>query len=487
MVAKKEARGKIQRWLDHVFGFDDDPRKPATRARRLLQLCVLIAREFRKDLCWERAATLGFTTIISLLPIGFLFLSLFSLSFETDEKFQAWVADTALPFILPEDTALPFIPPEVGSEGAARTEPDATGLISVSRAWIRKNISLDKFKTQVAGNVLALVALVISALALLVTAERVFNGIWNVARARHYFQKFVAFWVILTTSPVLIAFSFKIRTTEIHLYEFFMPTVVSCTAFTLLYLFLPNTRVRFLPGLVGGCFAGLVWEVLKVGFYVYFNHAISLSAFYGALALVPIFLVFVYASWLIVLAGAEISYSLQHFDQLRFQQAVSQKRGGYSYAYLALAYLERVTIAFEQGLEVPSINDVARDLEADPEHLRPVVDSLVGMGVLVENAVGDQQFYPARAPERVALRDVVESLIVENFSVEESQFRFEPTSDDPPVTSGAMSSPSRSLQGQAIRSYLACFDGKTLLDLARRQENAPGALREAQVLRGGGS
>ena len=105
-----------------------------------------------------------------------------------------------------------------------------TGLIPVFRGWIRENISLDKFKTQVSGNLLALVALVISALALLVTAERVFNGIWNVARARHYFQKFVAFWVILTTSPVLIAFSIQIHGTEIRFYEFFMPALLSSTA-----------------------------------------------------------------------------------------------------------------------------------------------------------------------------------------------------------------------------------------------------------------
>ena len=114
MAAKKELRGGVKQWFDRVLGFDDDRPESATWLRRLLQFCVLTAREFRKDLCWERAATLGFTTIISLLPIGFLFLSLFSLSFKTDDDFQAWVADRVLPFVLPEVPEEP--PPDLGGE-----------------------------------------------------------------------------------------------------------------------------------------------------------------------------------------------------------------------------------------------------------------------------------------------------------------------------------------------------------------------------------
>ena len=129
------------------------------------------------------------------------------------------------------------------------------------------------------------------------------------------------------------------------------------------------------------------------------------------------------------------------------------------------------------------LDEVARDLEADPENLRPVVDSLVRMGVLVEGADGDPRFYPARSPQQVGLREVVEQLIVENFSVEESQ----DCTGQADTVGGADSSPSKSFQGHAIRSYLACFDGKTVADLERPDESAPGAYREARVLPESGS
>ena len=108
MGADQERFGALRRLLDPIFGVDDGGRGNKSFPRRLLQLSVLTCREFRQDLCWERAATLSFVTVISLLPIGFLFLGLISLTFETDEEFQDYINDKILVFFLPDvgrDTA----------------------------------------------------------------------------------------------------------------------------------------------------------------------------------------------------------------------------------------------------------------------------------------------------------------------------------------------------------------------------------------------
>lgn len=495
MGVDQERFGVLRRLLDPIFGVDEGGSRNKSFPRRLLQLCVLTCREFRQDLCWERAATLSFVTVISLLPIGFLFLGLISLTFETDEEFQDYINDKVLVFFLPD----------VGRDTVGMANPLGAQLVTESErpgetsepltgsengvgnrdfrrhfeAWIENNITRDKFEMKVRNNVLALIALVVSGLFLLVSMERVLNRIWHVARARSYFQKFVAFWMVLTLCPVLIAASFKIKTSELPLYDFVIPVVVSGIAFTVLYRFLPNLRVRFLPALAGGCFTGIVWEGLKVGFYLYFDNAMRMSAFYGSLALVPIFLIFVYCTWFIVLFGAELSCCLQNFTQLSRKQASRDLGSTHSQAYLGLAFLERVVTLFKGGADAPRLSEVADAVDTDPEELRRVVDTLTAGGILVESS-GMDQYLLARSPEQVPLRDVVEKLLLEDFSVEESLF----SGGSHGVTGDGQPRRAKILQREAIVAYLESFREKSLADLEDRDLGVQAAWSEAQVFAG---
>lgn len=167
--------------------------------------------------------------------------------------------------------------------------------------------------------------LLLVALLLMSSIDRALNTIWEVHKVRSLVNKFTVYWVILTLGPVamvtsILATSYLITlpmfteatSTSIGKYMFQLtPIGLSALGFTLMYLLVPNRRIRFGYALTGGIFAALLFEIAKHGFAVYVTSFNTYQAIYGALAAIPIFLVWVYLLWLIVLLGAEFTYCLE--------------------------------------------------------------------------------------------------------------------------------------------------------------------------------
>jgi membrane protein len=425
--------------------------------------CVVLAyREFRLNFCWERAASLAFATVISLLPLAVLFLSLLAVFFK-EEEIQRFFREKILEYFATEN-----LRPEV-------------------ERWIQ-NLSQGLFDLGVGTNFLAILGLIAAALALLLTSERVFCRIWKVKSNRSYLQKFIAFWVILTTSPLLVGVSFYVdslsRTSDstIHrwmqahaflktIYGLLLPLVVSCSAFTLLYIMLPNTRVRLRPAIVGGCIAGLLWEALKGGFFLYYERAKELENFYGKLGTVPIFLFFVYLSWLIILAGGELSYAAQNRSALvrEYRQRDQAQAGrGISPAFLGLFYLEQLLSAYYSGARAPTAESVARALDAAAEDLDPVLSSLVQQGVIVECGSESGTYVPARDPASCPLRPILAALLSLQSREDDLLMDAAPSASLPGVgrvAAAAAGSRSAGLHTRARSAFLDVFDPLTLADL----------------------
>ncbi|MHC4363745.1 MAG: YihY/virulence factor BrkB family protein [Planctomycetota bacterium] len=166
-----------------------------------------------------------------------------------------------------------------------------------------------------------------AALALLSTIERAFNNIWHVARGRSFLQRIINYWALLTLGPLLLGvgvyasaqYAALARLQETVLsnitpavFSYFVATVV----FFLLYFVLPNTRVRVGAALWGAAVAALAWSFAKWGFGVYVTKFIPYSQIYGVLGLIPLGVFWIFATWLIVLFGLQLTYTTQHLSSL---------------------------------------------------------------------------------------------------------------------------------------------------------------------------
>jgi membrane protein len=168
------------------------------------------------------------------------------------------------------------------------------------------------------------VALIVTAVTTLSMIDRSFNQIWHVKRSRPAVQRILVYWAIVTLGPLLIGVSL---TATSYLFSatsgvvgavpflgavFYTLVSVSFTtgAFALLYISVPNRTVDWRDAMWGGLFAAIAFEISKRLFAVFISRFPTYTMIYGALAAVPIFLIWIYMSWLITLIGAVIAASL---------------------------------------------------------------------------------------------------------------------------------------------------------------------------------
>ncbi|MBI2500925.1 MAG: YihY family inner membrane protein, partial [Deltaproteobacteria bacterium] len=169
--------------------------------------------------------------------------------------------------------------------------------------------------------------LILSLVSLLSSIEKAFNDIWGISKSRTFIRRFTTYWTLITIGPILLGLSLtmtgalqsnQLITQVLSLsgyQQFFIskiPWLVTWGLFTVLYLVMPNTQVRFGSALVGGIVGGSFWEVAKWGYALYASKVVTYSAVYGSLGIIPIFLVWIYYTWLVVLIGAQITYANQN-------------------------------------------------------------------------------------------------------------------------------------------------------------------------------
>lgn len=256
-----------------------------------------VERRFRADRCARTAAALSFTTVLALVPLTTVAFALFS----GFPAFREWLAGTQR-FIFRH-----FVP--------------ASGEVVSGY--------LDQFATN-AGRLTAwgLLFLFVTALVLMGTIERAFHDIWHASRRhrrRGLVSRFLAYWAVLTIGPLLIGVSLSLSSYVMSLPLFAnnaplgflrtfayqgLPVVLEFLAFVLLYTIVPSRPVRLRRALIGAVTAAVLFELAKRGFGLFVVHFSSYQLIYGAIAALPVFLVWVYLSWTIVLAGAVLTAEL---------------------------------------------------------------------------------------------------------------------------------------------------------------------------------
>ncbi|NVJ50197.1 MAG: YihY family inner membrane protein [Gammaproteobacteria bacterium] len=271
----------------------------------LKQFSLFTLSRFAKDRCPSIAAELTVTSLLSLVPLMTVIVALVSLfpQFQTMEtEVQSFIIQNLMP--------------ESGE-------------------------TLQRYVNQYVKNTQGLttigfIILVITSLMLMRTIDKSFNHIWQVKTKPAPVRVFLVYWAVLTMGPLLLAMSLAVSSyfaslpyvSEVVIQQNstikqLVPMVMAFVAFSVMFKVVPNRPVKFRHALVSAAITSVLFELAKMGFAVFVKQFSTYQLIFGALASVPLFLIWMQLSWMILLVGAEICHALGVF-QPRDNRQISQ-------------------------------------------------------------------------------------------------------------------------------------------------------------------
>ncbi len=313
------------------------------------------AREVRLQ---QVASSLTFTTFLSIVPLFAVALALFA-AFPLFSEFRDAVQTLA-----------------------QRTLP-----AQISTTVLRYVTDFAQQATRLTA--VGLLFLGLAALAMVMTVDRVLNDIWQVHERRPFGQRMMIYWAIITLGPVLIgasltASSYLWSLSEDAVFRMprllrsvldYAPLMLSGIAYAALYVFVPNRVVRWRDALIGGFVAAILAELLKFGFATFLSRG-SVRSIYGAFAVLPLFLLWVYLSWYALLFGAAIAATLPRLRSTRFSDDL---RAGNAFV-TALALLRELLAARRTTTPVLGTQELGRRARTDPVDCERLLERLERIG-----------------------------------------------------------------------------------------------------------
>lgn len=276
-----------------------------TQSKKLFGFLRFIVQRFAEGRCEQVAASLTFTTLLALVPLFTVTVTVFA----AFPGFSDLITQVKI-FML------------------VNMVPEVAGKIIT--------VYMEQFGAEAAKlTLLGIGGLVVTALLLMNTIDRTFNIIWRVRKRRALWPRFLTYWTVLTIGPLIVGASLSVTYYLVQLslgYVKDIPQIGQFTlklvpiglmsiAFTLLYFAVPNRYVPFRHALFGGIFAGITFDLMKRVFALYITNFPSYMLVYGAFATFPIFLLWIYFSWLLVLLGAVIAAALSHWRAGTWQKS----------------------------------------------------------------------------------------------------------------------------------------------------------------------
>lgn len=325
--------------------------------KRFAAFMVRAAQRFSDERAWHVAASLTYTTLLSLVPFFTVALSVATAFPVFDEAIGA----------LQEFLLSNFL-------------PDARGVETIGE-------QIESFTANVGRlTAIGLGFFAVTAVMLMLTIDETLNSMFRVRRPRALLHRVVIYWAVLTLGPVLIGGSLSMTSYAIGAslgglrQDIFaevalrlLPFVFTCAALTLLYAVVPFRHVPLAHALTGGIVAGAAFELAKRGFALYLENFPTYTLIYGAFATIPIFLLWLYLSWLIVLAGATLTAMLPAYN---LQEARDIPGGVLVHALRILALLAR---AQADGREL-SLRRITAHVRIMPDHCEEILDQAQALG-----------------------------------------------------------------------------------------------------------
>lgn len=280
------------------------------------------------------------------------------------------------------------------------------------------------FVNGVRGGVLGPISLAFLIYTVITTIQKVeecFNYIWQVEKPRSWARRFSEYLSVMVLGPVFIVALVALLNADVivafsqwsglawtldHLKHFTSFVLVSM-ALTFLYRFIPNTYVRLSAALIGGISAGALWTMGGAIFTRFVASSSQTALIYAGFAIVIVALIWLYLSWLILLLGAQVSFYVQHPQNLR---------NGHHEVHLTAALCERLGLSvmylvardYQQGIPGWTLNRLAEHFNVPARSLKPVILTLESSELLA--TTDEERFLPGRDPAHIELREIFDAL-----------------------------------------------------------------------------
>lgn len=382
------------------FVWEDDLRELNVLQRAVvfvLRVMHMLLKELLGGQLNLRAMSLVYTTLLSIVPLLAVSFSVLK-GFGVHNKI--------------EPVLFNFLEP-LGPNGAEIT----SRIISF----------VENVKVGVLGSV-GFALLIYTVIALLQKIEAAFNFVWQVEHLRSLSQRFSNYLSVILIGPVLVFSAIGLTasimntglTQQLLAIEPFgtlviltgklVPYFLVCLAFTLIYIFIPNTRVQLKAAAIGGLIAGVLWETTGWGFAVFIASSSKYAAIYSSFAILILLLIWLYLCWLILLVGSQIAFYVQHPQYMTLHRVkfvlsnrLRERLG------LQLMYL----VGYNHYYNLPpwNIDSLAARMDLPSEPVHRVIRIMMDCGYLVETGNDDPPAYlPVHDISTMPVADILDGL-----------------------------------------------------------------------------
>jgi membrane protein len=386
---------KAYRFLaEEVWNLDESVlKKHEAYLVKAWKLGYLTLRQFMNFQLALRAMSLVFTTLLSIVP-------LLAVSFSVLAAFG--VHNQIAPMLNQ------FLKP-LGPQGAVITQ----NIVQY----------IGRMKVGVLGAI-GLSLLFYTVIGVIYKIEEALNFIWRVRKPRSLSRRFSEYLSILLVGPILMFSAIGLTATLKSntlvrgiasigpfgiVYVFFgrlIPYVMTCAVFTFIYLLMPNTKVRFSSALAGGIFAGIAWEVTGWAFATFVVSSGNYSAIYAGLAIVVLFMMWLYWSWLIFLVGGSFSFFYQYPRYASLKEAPEALSGNLKEKlFIMIMYL--VGYNFYSGKPPWTLATLAGRLKLPPDIVQDTIATLEEQKLIYETGEEGAGYLPGRDIEKITVKEII--------------------------------------------------------------------------------
>jgi membrane protein len=371
-----------------------DVSAPYSLWRHFLQIALMVGRDLVQGEITLRAMSLVYTTILSMVPLLAVSISVLK-GFGVRGQLEPALANLLAPMGPQAD--------EISARIVGFVENMQIGVLGA----------------------LGLGLLIYTSISLILKIETSFNHIWHLQSSRSLMQRFSDYLSVIMVGPVLLFSAIGITaslgnnqivealhalpymTDLLYLFSKLLPFLLVIAAFTFVYMLVPNTRVRFSAAFYGAVVAGALWQTSGILFTSFVSGSSQYTAIYSGFAVMLVFMIWLYLSWVILLTGASISFYYQNPDQLKW------KRGKTTLSarlrdQLALQAMINIGLVHDRKSDlVPSLKNLAAYQQVPAPLLERMLDALQREGLVVQSADNPPRYLPGAELQRIRLVDIM--------------------------------------------------------------------------------
>ncbi len=363
---------------------------------RVLQVGFAVVRDFLEGQLTLRAMSLVYTTLLSLVPLLALTFSVLK-GFGVHNQLEPMLQNTLSAF---------------GEKGE-----------EISRQIVG---FVDNIKVGVLGSV-GLGMLIYTVISLVYKIESSFNYVWRIDTARPLGQRFSEYLSVILVGPLLIFSALGMTASLMNSSVVqtlsglpgvgfivqsignLIPYSLVILAFTFVYVFMPNTRVRILPALIGGAVAGVAWESIGWMFGKFIVNSGNYTAIYSGFAILIMFMIWLFVSWLILLLGTSIAFYCQHPEHLgvRHKQMELSAWQVEKLSLLAMFFIGRHYYLKQNGWQ---LDELARWLGVPVEVASAILNKLHSRELILQTSETSPPYVPAQDLETLQLAQILNAV-----------------------------------------------------------------------------